>query len=300
MKKWIKRSLWAVMGFVLLAAAVLVVGVFLGERKMSRVVAVDVAPLAVSLDASAIAQGRYLYATRGCADCHGASGAGKVVIDEGGLYVASPNLTQGAGSVTRGYRNEDWVRVIRHGLKPNSQPVMIMPSEDYSRLSDPDTAALIAYIATLAPVPGSPAVIHLPAPVKALYAFGVVRDAAEKIAHTMVPPVPVEPGPTLEHGAYVANTCIGCHGPGLSGGKIPGAPPSWPAAANLTPGANSAMARYATPQAFAAMMRSGVRPDGTRVSQVMPFAALGAMNDVDLKALHMYLRSVAPRDAGQR
>ena len=73
--------------------------------------------------------------------------------------------------------------------------------------------------------------------------------------------------------------------PGLSGGRIPGAPPEWPAAANLTPGAGQRACR-ATPtrSSFVSMMRSGKRPDGSAVSTVMPFGALGQMSDVDLEA----------------
>lgn len=92
----------------------------------------------------------------------------------------------------------------------------------------------------------------------------------------------------------------GCHGPGYSGGKIPGAPPDWPAAANLTPSEDSAMSRYASAEAFAAMMRGGKRPDGTAVSPVMPFAALKEMHDVDLNALHLYLRQLPPKPVGGR
>ena len=102
------------------------------------------------------------------------------------------------------------------------------------------------------------------------------------------------------HGAYVANACIGCHGPGLAGGRIPGAPPDWPAAANLTPGAGTALANYADEKAFVAMMRSGVRPDGSAISTVMPFGSLKAMSDIDLEALFLYLKSLAPRAAGSR
>lgn len=94
---------------------------------------------------------------------------------------------------------------------------------------------------------------------------------------------------SVEHGAYVANSCIGCHGAKLVGGKIPGAPPGWPAAARLRPGARSAMALYPTADAFVAMFKSGKRPDGSAVSAVMPFAALGAMSDVDVRALYLHL-----------
>jgi mono/diheme cytochrome c family protein len=94
----------------------------------------------------------------------------------------------------------------------------------------------------------------------------------------------------MEHGRYVAQMCIGCHGATLAGGKIPGSPPDWPDAADLRPGSKG-MAPYADAPAFMAMLRSGQRPDGTRPA-VMPFEALSKMNDVDMKALHLYLRNL--------
>jgi mono/diheme cytochrome c family protein len=92
--------------------------------------------------------------------------------------------------------------------------------------------------------------------------------------------------------------CVGCHGPGLSGGTIPGAPPEWPAAANLTPGAGTALARYASAENLRAMFRTGRRPDGSAVSTVMPFESLRALNDTDVDALYAYLKTVAPRAGG--
>jgi len=109
----------------------------------------------------------------------------------------------------------------------------------------------------------------------------------------------VTAGVTAAHGAYVANMCIGCHGEKLSGGKIPGGPPDWPAAANLTPGEGSAMGRYKDAAQFVAMMRSGKRPDGSAI-RVMPFESISKMDDVDLPALYAYLKTVAPQPAGNR
>ena len=106
-------------------------------------------------------------------------------------------------------------------------------------------------------------------------------------------------GVTVEHGKYVANMCIGCHGEHLSGGKIPGGPPDWPAAANLTPGGGSAMLHYPDAKAFAAMLKSGKRPDGSAIA-VMPFESLREMNDIDVAALHLYLKRLSPRPAGGR
>ena len=48
-------------------------------------------------DVASIERGRYLFASRGCADCHGANGAGHTFInDPNGLLVRGPNLTSGA------------------------------------------------------------------------------------------------------------------------------------------------------------------------------------------------------------
>jgi cytochrome c553 len=124
----------------------------------------------------------------------------------------------------------------------------------------------------------------------ALYAAGVVKDAAEKIDHRLPPAQPVPEGVSVEHGAYVANMCMGCHGAQLAGGPVPGSPPDWPAAANLTGG----LAGYPSADDFVAMMRTGQRPDGTAVSAVMPFSSLREMSDVDLRALYVYLQSLPP------
>ena len=299
MKTWIKSVAAAIAAVVLLMLAVLALGVALGERKMARSLTVPASPVTLRFDAAHIEHGRYLFATRGCADCHGANGAGKEVVNGGGTLVVSPNITRGPGSATAGYAMMDWVRTLRHGVKPDGTPVMVMPSEDYNRLTDEDTSALISYAQQLPPVPGRQAVISLPWIYKVQYGFGMIQDAAQKIDHALPPAAPHAVAASVAHGAYVANSCISCHGARLSGGKIPGSPPDWPHAANLTPGKGSAMERYPTAAAFKAMLRSGRRPDGSAVSPVMPFASLAEMNDVDIDALHAYLKSLPPRAAGQ-
>lgn len=299
MKTWIKSVAAAVAALVMLLVAMLGFGVVLGERKMVRTLTVPAAPVTLRFDPAHIEQGRYLFSTRGCADCHGANGAGKEVTKDAGMLVVSPNITRGAGSVTSAYSMLDWVRTMRHGVKPNGTPVMVMPSEDYNRLTDDDTAAIISYARQLPPVAGGQAVIELPWLYKVQYGFGMIADAAEKIDHALPPAAPHTVGATVAHGAYVANTCISCHGARLSGGKIPGSPPDWPHAANLTPGQGSAMAQYPTAAAFRAMLRSGQRPDGSAISPIMPFASLGEMTDVDIDALHAYLKSLPPRAAGR-
>lgn len=302
MKPWLRRSLLSVGALLALAAGGLAFAVHHADTKMQRQVALPSYPLAWRDDSAAVERGRYLFASRGCADCHGANGAGRRFIDDAktGMRVAAPNISPGRGSVTTGYRIEDWERTLRHGVKPDGRPLLIMPSEEFAGYTDDDVAALAAYVRQLPPAEGGPAVFELPLPVRALYGLGVVQDAAEKIDHSLPPPKPVPAAVTAEHGRYVGQACQGCHGPQLSGGKVPGTPPDWPAAANLTPGEGSALPRYRDAAAFKAMLRSGRRPDGSAISPVMPFEALAQLDDVDAEALYLYLNSLPPRAAGQR
>ena len=298
MKRWIKWSAAGLGLAVLLVAGAAVVGTQLAERKRMRQVSVPVQPVAYVSDAQALERGKYLFQSRGCVDCHGANGGGRDFVNDGkGTHIAGPNITP--GGVVAGYKPEDWVRTIRHGVKPDGRPALIMPSEDYNRFTDEDLAALVAYVRSLPPQNSRAAVIELPLPAWVLYGFDAIPDAAQRIDHSLPPSTPVAAAVTVQHGAYVANMCIGCHGEKLSGGKIPGGPPDWPAAANITPGEGSAMGRYQDAAQFMAMMRSGKRPDGSAI-QVMPFGSLSAMNDVDTRALHAYLQTVPARPAGQR
>ncbi|UUZ76785.1 c-type cytochrome [Polaromonas sp. P1(28)-13] len=298
MKRWIKWIAGSLGLTVLLVAGAAVVGTQLAERKRMRQVNVPVQPVAYTSDAQALERGKYLFQSRGCVDCHGANGGGRDFVNDGkGTRIAGPNITP--DGVVAGYKPEDWVRTIRHGVKPDGRPALIMPSEDYNRFTNEDLAALVAHVRSLPPQKGGSAVVELPLPAWVLYGFGAIPDAAQRIDHSLPPSTPVAAAVTVQHGAYVANMCIGCHGEKLSGGKIPGGPPDWPAAANITPGEGSAMGRYKDAAQFMAMMRSGKRPDGTAI-QVMPFGSLSVMNDVDTLALYAYLQTVPARPAGQR
>ena len=291
MKVWLRRTLIGVLSLVVLLALVVAGLVWNGERKRQRVVALPALKTPVLIDdAAARERGAYLYASRGCVDCHGANGAGRVFVDNGSLRIKGPAIHTGPGSVTLAYKPEDWDRALRHGVKPNGTPAMIMPSEDYNRFTDADLVALVAYARTLPPAGGGAAEITLPLPVRALYGAGAIQDAADKIDHSLPVQQPVTEGVTLEHGQYVANMCKGCHGAELAGGKVPGGPPDWPPAAKLTRGEGNAMDRYASADSMIAMFRSGKRADGSAV-QVMPFESLAKMSDTDLRALHLYLKS---------
>lgn len=292
MKTWIRRSLTGLAALVALAAGAVALGNHLAVQRAQR--SIPLPPLAAvpyTSETAALERGRYLYASRGCGDCHGADGAGRTFVKADGLHLAGPNISPGPGSVVAAYQPIDWVRTLRHGVKPDGRALLVMPSEDYNRLTDADLAALVAHVRQLAPAKGGAAVLELPLPARVMAGFGLLPTAAEKIDHTLPPAQPVAEGVNLDHGRYVAQMCIGCHGPQLAGGRIPGGPPDWPAASRLPPGEGSVMPRYPDAASLQRLFKTGQRPDGSSV-RVMPFEALGQLSDVDTRALHLYLASL--------
>lgn len=302
MKKPLKITLCSFGVLLMLAALAIAALLWNSQRKINRVVDVavaavpyvDVADVANQPSSTqAVARGKYLYEARGCIECHGANGAGKTVIDDpNGLFVHGANLTQGKSSAVGHYSERDWVRAIRHGVKPDGRPVFIMPSQDYNRFTDGDLADLVAYMRALPPADGTGTEIRLPLIVKLVHGAGILKDAAEQIDHRVPPSTPVPVAATIEHGRYVAQTCIGCHGAKLEGGPIAGAPPDWPPAANLNGDPAGAMARYPTVEQFKTMLRTGKRPDGSKVNSAMPFEALKFMNDTDAEAMFKFFKSL--------
>lgn len=301
MKKILKVAAIAVVLVAIAGALAFMGAAWLGTRKFERTVEIRVVPVAFNRDPAALKLGKYLYESRGCSQCHGDDGRGVAFLDSPeGLYVRSPNITSGQGGVVSDYNEGDWVRAIRHGVNPKGHALFVMPSVDYNRMSDADFSALVAYVRSLPAVTGESATIRMPMIVKALYGIGVIRDSAEKIDHRKAPSPAIAPAVNPEYGGYVATMCVGCHGANFAGGPIPGAPPEWPPAANLTPGEGTVLTRYDTPQKFIAMMRTGKRPDGTAVSAAMPFATLRNLNDTELEAIHRFLSTLPPRKLGER
>jgi mono/diheme cytochrome c family protein len=301
MKKPVKIVIASLAGLIVVVAAAAGVISPLAERKLHRIVQMPPLEATFAPVEGQLERGEYLFKTRGCMECHGADGAGHVVIDDkdSGFFARAPNITGGGASPARSYTDADWVRTLRHGVKPSGQPLLIMPSEDYAHMTDADVAAVVAYVRSLPPASTGGGEFRIPLPLKAAYLFGAIKDAAEKIDHTAAPPAAVADDP-LARGQYIAQGCTGCHGPHFSGGKIPGTPPSWPAAANLTSAPDSAMARYTSADQFKSMLRTGKRPDGSAVSDVMPFKSLTYMDDGELDALFAYLKTLEPRPFGQR
>ena len=295
--RWTGIVLGSVVGLLLL---ILVVVYGLSERRFRKTYNVEPGPVVVRSDAPTLARGQHIAVTRGCTDCHGEAMSGKVFIDAPPMArLFASNLTPGRGGVGGTYRDADWVRAVRHGVGPEGKPLLFMPSHEFHALSDEDVGALVAYLKSLPPVDNTLPENSVGPLGRVLYLTGQVPLVPAELIDHKAPrrPAPAA-GTTPEYGAYLATGCTGCHGPGLSGGTIPGGPPDAPAAANLTMH-ESGLARW-TEQDFFRAMREGRRPDGSELDSFMPWRTTARMTDEEIKAIWAYLQSVPPKARGGR
>lgn len=301
MKKWLLGTGFVLGGLVALTAIALFV---LTSRTNSQMAVVwDVQPPApaVPADPEMLAEGGRLYMARGCADCHGANGAGVEFVNDPmiGRFVGA-NLTAGANGLAATYSDVDFARSIRHGVTPDGRALMFMPSHEFWGMSDRDLGAIIAHIRTLPPVDAVPD-DQRPGPLaKILSALGQfpMLFPALLVDHAAARPAAPVIEASVAYGAYIAEGCKGCHGTTFSGGPIPGGPPSMPVPTNITPHETGLQGYNA--ELFTRLLREGLRPDGTAVNPFMPWNNMKHMTDVEIQALWMFLQQVPPVEEGNR
>ncbi len=302
MNRFLKWGLIFVAGLISLLAIASGVIYINSENRLNQIYDTNIAAVQVPDTTAALERGRYLVATVGsCVDCHGEDYSGKVVVDDPmlGSFIGK-NLTAGQGGIGQKYTDIDWVRAIRHGIKPDGSPILIMPSMDYYNLSDEDLGAMIAYLKTLPPVNGVVEESHVGPLGRVLIATDqMTAISAEVIQHTQPHPGAPERAATAEYGKYIASiTCIGCHNPAFSGGPILGAPPEAPEASNLTPGGE--LANW-DEEDFIQTLRTGMDPGGKILDpNFMPWPNFIQMTDEDLGALWAYLSSLPAKETGVR
>jgi cytochrome c553 len=256
--------------------------------------------IAIATDAAAPARGQHIAITRGCTDCHGQDLGGRVVIDSPALgTLSATNLTRGSGGVGARLDARDWERAIRHGVGRNGRTLLFMPVGDFVHTTDADLGDLIAFLQSVAPVDRTNAPSSLGPLGRALLAFGLapltsVQEGAQHPANA----VSVAKGPDAKYGHYLAQVCTYCHGPQFSGGRIPGAPPDVPAAANLTSGPGG-LGDWSRAD-FSRAMREGIRPDGKPLNNFMPSRSFAEFDDIEVDALWAFLQTLPPRAAGSR
>ncbi len=285
--RWLGIAVVSLLGLVLV---VIVIAVVMSTQRQNQRWSVAPEAVAVPDDSTSIARGEHLVrAVSSCTECHGADLGGKSLMDSPVMArLAGTNLTSGRGGIGGTYSDADWVRAIRHGVRADGSPLVFMPSESYQALTDADLGAMIAYLRTVPPVDREMPKPRIGPMARVLHvAVGFPLLPAELIDHHATRPEPT-PGVTAEYGTYLGavSGCTGCHGPALAGGGGPGP--------NITAGGSTAGWSEAD---FLRSIREGKRPDGTAISEEMPWKSYRAMSDDELKALWLFVRSM-PAVAG--
>jgi cytochrome c553 len=287
--KWLAMLLGVI---VLVALVVVGLAWRISDKGLARVYVANDPPLTMVRDSQTLAHGGHLFVTKGCAECHGADGAGKLVFDAGPVMkVVAPNITP--GGMVRDHSPDQIAAIIRDGVKPDGHSVVFMPVADFHEMSDADTAALIAYIQSLPASNNDPGRYEIRPLGRVLYWLGSFPlVAAETVDHTPHSRGAPAAAVTADYGKYLAQGCTGCHGENFAGQHVPGTPPSFPDSANLTPHANGLKAW--TQADFVRALREGKRPDGRELNPFMPWKAIGQMSDQELAAIWTYLRTLPP------
>jgi len=270
------------------------------DASMDKVYDVPIPSLVRSTDPAVIARGNHLvHSMAGCGvtDCHGADLSGGKVTDIGPVgKMCAPNIT--GASLGAAYSDGELARIIRHGIKKDGRSVRLMPSQDLTWLPDSEVVAIISYLRT---VPS----VDKPNGATVVGTLGKILDrqdkfpwdVARRIDHTKVE-TPPAPAPDAAYGAYLGRLCSGCHGEHLSGGPIPGAPPSIPVPLNLTPDATG-LGDW-TFADFDKLMKTGVRKSGRTLDPFMPVESWKNFDDTEMQALWAYLRTLPPTKFGNR
>lgn len=294
--RWAGRGLAALAALMLLAVGAVYAA---SERRLRRTYDTDVPPVIVPTDSASIARGEHL--TRNvitCTLCHGSDLAGRVYSSDPAVgTVAGPNLTRGRGGISAEYSAADFARAIRRGVRPDGRSLMVMPSEVFTHLSQQDLGAVIAFLQHLPPVDREVPPSGFGPVGRALLAMGKLNILVAGKTPRITPPDSVPRDTTAAYGKYLADIsgCHGCHGYGLSGGRVAG-PPGLPPASNLTPAGIGTWSEGDLVRA----LRDGMRPDGTQLDPFMPSEVYRGMTDAEIHALWLYLRSVPAKPFGNK
>ena len=290
--KWIGIVLGSLLGLIVLVALVL----FTKSRlEFTKKYQPQVESVSVPTDAASLERGKHL-ATILCMECHESDlGGNPQWFAAGGLGSGSaPNLTSGQGGIGAQFSDADFVRVLRHGVKPDGTSVFIMPAQDFAYMSDQDLGDLIAYVRSVPPVDRQTPEphFHFTVPGNILYGAGMLGNLLRAGQIEQMGDLPAAPKPAVsaDYGQYLVNIngCHDCHGAQLSGAKS--AEPGAPLAPNLTPGGEL---RAWSQADFTKTLRTGVTPSGTQLpDHFMPWKHKGLMTDEELQAVFTYLQSL--------
>jgi mono/diheme cytochrome c family protein len=245
---------------------------------------------------AAIERGRYLFNVADCSGCHserdftrfagpvvpGGLGKGFVFPPELGLpgKVVASNITTDHDTGIGAWTDAEKIRAIRQGIGRDGRRLFpMMPSDSYSKMSDSDVKALVAYMNTLAPIRNPLPRTELPP--------GMELPPPEPAAAVPDP----DPKDRVKYGEYLVTVaaCAHCHGPAFEGGhefKFPGG-------VSVTVPSLANSVKWTEDQF---VKRFRMVPEKGPFT-VMPWLPLKEMADEDLRAMQRYLKTAVGRQA---
>lgn len=227
-------------------------------------------------------RGARLATVMGCTSCHGATLDGHLFQENPRFAIAwSSNLSQ----ILPRWSDGQIEAALRDGRRPDGSALWFMPTFAQSRLMPGDMRDLIAWLRSVPPNGSEhPRMTTGPA-FAAAVDQGFTDSAAGAARMATRQPLRV---PGQQEGRYLASiACAECHGPDLKGAKDarPGDPP------------NLSVAAAYSPDAFARLLRTGIKADGKPANEMIHEAPkrLRALTDDEVAAIHRYLQARAAR-----
>ncbi len=311
--------------FAWLAGILVVIFGFLWGYVQLRWDAADSRPvteLEAPSDSASIARGELIFTYQShCWTCHQAHYSAEYTTSSGGMLFDlteigpgfgkwySRNLTPDMETGLGGWTDGEIVRALREGLRNDGTPLFpVMPIDWYHGMADDDALAVVAYLRTLPPVKNQVPERQPSFAAKALFTFGVMKPKAAVTKPIVAPPR----GVTAEYGKYLSNNladCADCHTPRdlqdghfffdqmFAGSSFPfGGGDEGPIlvhASNISPDVETGIGSWSE-EDFLNALTTGMRPDSTVLSPVMPYGLYKFWDQDDLRAVYAYLKSIPP------
>lgn len=259
--------------------------------------------LSPALAESPVDRGRYIVEVIGaCGNCHTPNTpegkdpsmhlAGGSLIPDGGMESWPPNITPDVETGIGGWTDEEVIRAIREGVRPDGRVLgPLMPIVLYRQISDTDARAIVAYLRTLEPIRN-----EVP---ESKYPFPLPENYGPPLGEV---PEPDRKDP-VAYGEYLAGPlghCVECHStpneqgvPDLqnalgAGGLLFHGPWGVSSSPNITPSGIGHKSDAEVRQ----MITTGTRADGSKLMPPMGFSYYQHLTEGDLEAIVAYLRSL--------